>query len=108
MALTTRLPFLELCPALSSLSSDLDPTESPPYTGADACSICRGRVSVPTEPALGHLRCHLTDVPPQTNCLPDAVFGVPRPSTRCRRLKAHTVIPFWRQFGKRHLTAFGI
>ncbi|GFV35621.1 uncharacterized protein TNCV_2699021 [Trichonephila clavipes] len=57
---------------------------------AGFCPFAPRRVSVPTEPALGHLRCHLTDVPPQTNCLPDAVFGVPRPTLERRGLKAHT------------------
>ena len=33
-------------------------------------------ISVLTEPALGHLRYHLTDVPPQPNSPPDTVFRV--------------------------------
>ncbi|GFW19116.1 hypothetical protein TNCV_254431 [Trichonephila clavipes] len=60
---------------------------------AGFCPFAPRRVSVPTEPALGHLRCHLTDVPPQTNCLPDAVFGVPRPTLERRGLEAHTFVP---------------
>ena len=36
-------------------------------------------ISVLTEPALGHLRYHLTDVPPQPNSSPDAVFDSDRP-----------------------------
>ncbi|GFU15760.1 hypothetical protein TNCV_2367311 [Trichonephila clavipes] len=66
---------------------------------AGFCPFAPRRVSVPTEPALGHLRCHLTDVPPQANCLPDAVFGVPRTSTLCRGLKAHTFIPIEGRLG---------
>ncbi|GFY37088.1 hypothetical protein TNIN_151811 [Trichonephila inaurata madagascariensis] len=51
---------------------------------AGFCPFALSQVSVPAEPALGHLRCHLTDVPPQTNCLPDTVFGVPRTAlSRC-------------------------
>ncbi|GFQ66907.1 uncharacterized protein TNCT_90081 [Trichonephila clavata] len=42
---------------------------------AGFCPFALSQVSVPAEPALGHLRCLLTDVPPQTNCLPDTVFG---------------------------------
>ncbi|GFW84400.1 hypothetical protein TNCV_1132681 [Trichonephila clavipes] len=51
---------------------------------AGFCPFAPSQVSAPTEPALGHLRCHLTDVPPQTNCLPDAVFEVPRPTLSVR------------------------
>ena len=36
-------------------------------------------ISVLTEPALGHLRYHLTDVPPQPNSPPDTVFDSDRP-----------------------------
>jgi hypothetical protein len=38
-------------------------------------AFCLREVSVLTEPALGHLRYHLTDVPPQSNSPPDTVFG---------------------------------
>ncbi|GFX74147.1 hypothetical protein TNCV_2911801 [Trichonephila clavipes] len=43
---------------------------------ASFCPFALSQVSVPAEPALGHLRCHLTDVPHQTNSLPKAVFGM--------------------------------
>ena len=36
-------------------------------------------ISVLTEPALGHLRYRLTDVPPQPNSPPDTVFDSDRP-----------------------------
>lgn len=36
-------------------------------------------ISVLTELALGHLRYHLTDVPPQPNSPPDTVFDSDRP-----------------------------
>ena len=35
-------------------------------------------ISVLTELTLGHLRYHLTDVPPQPNSRPDSVFGTDR------------------------------
>ena len=42
---------------------------------ASFCPFALGEVSVPTELALGHLRYALTDVPPQSNSPPDAVFN---------------------------------
>ena len=38
------------------------------------CPFALREVSVLTELALGHLRYYLTDVPPQSNSLPDTVF----------------------------------
>ncbi len=40
------------------------------------------RFSVLTEVALGHLRYHLTDVPPLPNSPPDTVFDSDQPSER--------------------------
>ncbi len=42
---------------------------------ASFCPFALREVSVLTELALGHLRYHLTDVPPQSNSPPDTVFG---------------------------------
>ena len=42
---------------------------------AGFCPFTLHEVSVLAEPALGHLRYHLTDVPPQSNSPPDTVFG---------------------------------
>ena len=39
-------------------------------------------ISVLIELTLGHLRYHLTDVPPQPNSRPDSVFGSDRPAER--------------------------
>ena len=39
-------------------------------------------ISVLTELTLGHLRYHLTDVPPQPNSPPDNVFRTDQPSER--------------------------
>ncbi|GFX78094.1 hypothetical protein TNCV_972481 [Trichonephila clavipes] len=55
------------------------------------CHFALSQVSVPAKPALGHLRCHLTDVPLQTNYLPNAVFRAPRPRSTEVALK-HIVI----------------
>jgi hypothetical protein len=41
---------------------------------ADICLFALRGVSVPSESALGHLRYHLTDVPPQSNSPTDNVF----------------------------------
>lgn len=43
-------------------------------------------VSVLTELALGHLRYHLTDVPPQPNTPPDSVLGADRALHAAARL----------------------
>lgn len=45
---------------------------------ASFCPFALREVSVLAELALGHLRYHLTDVPPQSNSPPDAVFGAGR------------------------------
>ena len=37
-------------------------------------------ISVPIELTLGHLRYHLTDVPPQPNSLPNCVFSTDQQS----------------------------
>ena len=42
---------------------------------ASFCPFALCEVSVLTELTLGHLRYHLTDVPPQPNSPPDAVLG---------------------------------
>ena len=42
---------------------------------ASFCPFALREVSVLTELALGHLRYHLTDVPPQSNSPPDAVYS---------------------------------
>ena len=43
---------------------------------ASFCPFALREVSVLAELALGHLRYHLTDVPPQSNSPPEKVFGV--------------------------------
>ena len=48
---------------------------------AGICPFALREVSVLPEPALGHLRYHLTDVPPQSNSPPDIV---PQPGYGCR------------------------
>jgi hypothetical protein len=45
---------------------------------ASFCPFALREVSVLAELALGHLRYHLTDVPPQSNSPPDTVFGAGR------------------------------
>ena len=40
------------------------------------------KISVPIELTLGHLRYHLTDVPPQPNSPPDYVFRTDQPSKK--------------------------
>ena len=45
---------------------------------ASFCPFALREVSVLAELALGHMRYHLTDVPPQSNSPPDAVFGAGR------------------------------
>ena len=42
---------------------------------AGICPFARREVSVLAEPALGHLRCALEDVPPQSNSPPETVPG---------------------------------
>jgi hypothetical protein len=48
---------------------------------ASFCPFALREVSVLAELALGHLRYHLTDVPPQSNSPPGGVLGSSRPST---------------------------
>src|SRR5882757_2254178 len=45
---------------------------------ASFCPFALREVSVLTELALGHLRYHLTDVPPQSNSPPSGVLGSSR------------------------------
>ncbi len=45
---------------------------------ASFCPFALREVSVLTELALGHLRYHLTDVPPQSNSPPGSVLGSSR------------------------------
>src|SRR5215475_3253835 len=54
---------------------------------ASICPFALREVSVLAELALGHLRYHLTDVPPQSNSLPGYVLGtghtsLDKPGTR--------------------------
>ena len=49
---------------------------------ASFCPFALREVSVLAELALGHLRYHLTDVPPQSNSPPGSVFGSSRLSTK--------------------------
>ena len=49
---------------------------------ASFCSFTLREVSVLAELALGHLRYHLTDVPPQSNSPPDTVLGKDRVRAR--------------------------
>ena len=55
---------------------------------ASFCPFTLREVSVLTELALGHLRYHLTDVPPQSNSPPDTVFGAGRAGRRAATLNA--------------------
>ena len=55
---------------------------------ASFCPFALREVSVLAELALGHLRYHLTDVPPQSNSPPDTVFGAGR-----HRRNASTLLP---------------
>ena len=54
---------------------------------ASFCPFALREVSVPTELALGHLRYALTDVPPQSNSPPDAVFNAWSEAHKCASLK---------------------
>ena len=58
---------------------------------ASFCPFALREVSVPTELALGHLRYHLTDVPPQPNSPPELVF---RASRRDQRPRVNTRIRY--------------
>ncbi len=51
---------------------------------AGFCPFAPRGISVPAEPALGHLRYLLTDVPPQPNSPSDTVFDADRRARRAR------------------------
>ena len=53
---------------------------------AGFCPFALREVSVLSEPALGHLRYLLTDVPPQSNSPPDTVLGAGRGRHEADRL----------------------
>lgn len=57
--------------------------ESPSQAGF--CPFALREVSVLTEPALGHLRYLLADVPPQPNSPPDTVFNANRTTLTAHR-----------------------
>lgn len=59
---------------------------------ASICPFALREVSVLAELALGHLRYHLTDVPPQSNSPPDTVLGTDRAS---QRRALHLVLEAW-------------
>ena len=54
------------------------------------CPFALREVSVLAELTLGHLRYHLTDVPPQSNSPPDTVFRADHQSTQSFGLSAKT------------------
>ena len=49
---------------------------------ATFCPFALCEIFVLTELALGHLRYHLTDVPPQSNSQPQAVLGLNQPGAK--------------------------
>ena len=57
---------------------------------ASFCPFALREVSVPTELALGHLRYALTDVPPQSNSPPDAVYSAWSSAHKCADLRLQT------------------
>lgn len=59
---------------------------------ASICPFALREVSVLAELALGHLRYHLTDVPPQSNSPPDTVLGTDRAG---QRRALHLVLEAW-------------
>ena len=59
---------------------------------ASFCPFALREVSVLTELALGHLRYHLTDVPPQSNSPPGGVLGSSRPSNALQ-MHANSCLP---------------
>ena len=67
---------------------------------AGICPFALREVSVLPEPALGHLRYRLTDVPPQSNSPPDNVLGADRGGRErpvgLTRGRTHTRLPFRR------------
>ncbi|XP_068213358.1 uncharacterized protein [Palaemon carinicauda] len=76
---------------------------------ASFCSFTLREVCVLAELALGHLRYHLTDVPPQSNSPPDTVLGQDRhwartPTAGHRRLAPESLAtdgPHRKQLGAR-------
>ena len=63
-------------------------------------------ISVLIELTLGHLRYHLTDVPPQPNSLPDLVF---RADWRIARIVVRQQLPQWEfQFNGISKATFGV
>ena len=62
---------------------------------ASFCPFALREVSVLAELALGHLRYHLTDVPPQSNSPPDTVFGAGRRRRNAAGLLPQTVSALW-------------
>ena len=66
-------------------------TENPDQ--ASFCPFALREISVLTELALGHLRYHLTDVPPQPNSPPDTVFDSDQPSERTLNLEGGPLGP---------------
>jgi hypothetical protein len=57
---------------------------------ASICPFALREVSVLAELALGHLRYHLTDVPPQSNSPPDTVLGA-----NCIRMTGRLTLEAW-------------
>src|SRR5260221_9082865 len=55
----------------------------------DFCPFALLEISVLNEPPLGHLRYHLTDVPPQPNSPSDNVFDLNRPAKDLECLKVN-------------------
>ena len=58
---------------------------------AGFCPFVRQSISVLPGPTLGHLRCSLTDVPPQPNSPPDTVSG--SPTTYSLTLETRAAVP---------------
>ncbi len=58
---------------------------------ASFCPFALREVSVLAELALGHLRYHLTDVPPQSNSPPGGVLGSSRSSIKFQTETLHKI-----------------
>lgn len=71
---------------------------------ASICPSALREVSVLAELALGHLRYHLTDVPPQSNSPPDAVVGAGRAQPEGRALSARSLDPRGARFPSHRLS----